>query len=336
MYQTRTYAPINSRLNVVVRSSTPFGLGLGSQLPRALPFIFFAMLSLEQLHKGSTQLLQNRSPVLSFSFLLLFSFPSLSFILLLLLMISNVHPNPGHLSLLCVCWKCDLAGQVSAMLHLLQMGPSKVLTTFPLQIQSSWQLSLLELPPLQHCDSLLELLRHVYSTVQSSPPRLMLHSRPTLVSEPLIPIFPFCTFSPCPHATVPCSWLSFYTSCHLFPLTLSRFFNGMLEVFKPGALNYFTFFRPILFTLSASRKPILTHLPLSGFLDSLLCVLIAPTPSLAFSLLMPRTLATGLSFSSGSSYLFLNFLPATFLCLIPTLIMYVSAFLLTTPPTVFS
>ena len=33
------------------------------------------------------------------------------------------------------------------MLHLLQMGPSKVLTTFPLQIQSSWQLLLLELPP---------------------------------------------------------------------------------------------------------------------------------------------------------------------------------------------
>ena len=47
-------------------------------------------------------------------------------------------------------WKCDLAGQVSAMLHLLQMGPSKVLTTFPLQIPSSWQLSLLELPPCCH------------------------------------------------------------------------------------------------------------------------------------------------------------------------------------------
>ena len=40
-----------------------------------------------------------------------------------------------------------MAGQVSAILHLLQMGPSKVLTTFPFQIQSSWQLSLLELPP---------------------------------------------------------------------------------------------------------------------------------------------------------------------------------------------
>ena len=56
----------------------------------------------------------------------------------------------------------------------------------------------------------------------------------------------------------------------------------MLEVFEPGALNYFTFFCPSLLTLFVSRNPILTHLPLSGFLDSLLCVLIAPTPGLPF------------------------------------------------------
>ena len=44
---SHTSAPINSRLNVVVRSPTPLGLGRngcwlsrGSQLPRALPFIF--------------------------------------------------------------------------------------------------------------------------------------------------------------------------------------------------------------------------------------------------------------------------------------------------------
>ena len=43
----------------------------------------------------------------------------------------------------------------------------------------------------------------------------------------------------------------------------------MLEVFEPGALNYFTFFHPTLSILSAFRNPILTHLPLSGFLDSL-------------------------------------------------------------------
>ena len=38
--------------------------------------------------------------------------------------------------------------------------------------------------------------------------------------------------------------------------------------------------------LFISRNLILIHLPLSGFLDSLLCDLIAPTPGLTFSLLM--------------------------------------------------
>ena len=97
------------------------------------------------------------------------------------------------------------------------------------------------------------------STVQSAPP-----SSPNLLS----PICPFCIYSLCPSTTVPCSWLSFCASCLLSPLTLSGFFNGMLEVFEPGASNYSTFFRPILSTLSVSRNPILTHLPLSGFLDS--------------------------------------------------------------------
>ena len=92
----------------------------------------------------------------------------------------------------------------------------------------------------------------------------------------------------------------------LLPLTLSGFSNGMLEVFEPKALNYFTFSCPTLSTLSVSRNPILTHLPLSGSLDFQLCVLIAPTTSLAFSLLMPHTLAAALSFSSGRAYLFLN------------------------------
>ena len=63
------------------------------------------------------------------------------------LAVTFTQPWP-HLSLLCVRWKCDLAGQICAMLHLLQMGPSKVLTTFSLRIPSSGHLSLVELPPL--------------------------------------------------------------------------------------------------------------------------------------------------------------------------------------------
>ena len=147
----------------------------------------------------------------------------------------------------------------------------------------------------------------------------MLHSRPTLVSKPLIPHLPIIYFLPLPSHHRP-SFLAILLHLlpSLLPLTLSGFFNGMLEVFEPGALNYFTFFYPILSTLSAFWNPILTHLL---FLDSLLCALIALIPGLAFSPPIPRTLATALSFSSNRAYLFLNFLSPLFLCLIPTLIM---------------
>ena len=38
-------------------------------------------------------------------------------------------------------------------------------------------------------------------------------------------------------------------------MTRSRFFNGMLKVFEPRALNHYTLFRPILLILSAPRNP---------------------------------------------------------------------------------
>ena len=150
----------------------------------------------------------------------------------------------------------------------------------------------------------------------------MLHSCPTPDSKLLIPHLPIIYLFPLPSHHRP-SLLAVLLRLLLSlpPLTLSGFFNGMLEVFEPGAQNYFTFFRPILSTLSAFRNPILTHLPLSGFLGSLLCALIAPTPGLAFSPPIPRTLAAALSFWSGRAYLFLNFLPPLFLRLILTPIM---------------
>ena len=202
------------------------------------------------------------------------------------------------------------------MLHLLQMGPSMVLTTFPLQIQSSWQLSLLELPPCHNTVTpSLDSSDMYTSTVQSGPPLLMLYSHPTPIFKPLIPHLPILYLLPLPLYHRPL--LLTVLLCllpPLSPLTFSGFFNIMLEVFEPGALNYFTFSPPILSTLSASRNPILTHLPLSRFLDSLLCVLIPPTPGLAFSLLMPCTLAAVLSFLSSRAYLSLNFLSPLFLC----------------------
>ena len=134
----------------------------------------------------------------------------------------------------------------------------------------------------------------------------MLHSRPTLVFKPLIPCLPILYLFPlCPHHR-PLLLAVLLRLLPPLPLTLSWFFNGMLEVFEAGALNCFAFFLPILSILSVSRNPILTHLPLSGFLDSLLCVLIAPTLDLAFSLVMPRTLTATSSFSSDRAYLSLN------------------------------
>ena len=86
-----------------------------------------------------------------------------------------------------------------------------------------------------------------------------------------------------------------------FPLTPSRFVNGMLEVFEPGALNFYTLFRLILLILLLSRNLSLIHLSLSESLDSLLCDLIAPTPGLAFSLVMLCMLVAA-SYSSGKAY----------------------------------
>ena len=198
-----------------------------------------------------------------------------------------------------------------------------MLTTFPVQIQSSWQLSLLELPPCRSTVTPSSDSSDMYiSTVQSDPasanaarplhPRLQTSYPPSahyisLSSAPTSPsLAPGCPSAP--PASTP-------------PLTLSGFSIEVLEVFEPGALNYFTFSCPILSISSASRNPILTHLLLSGFLDSLLCVLIVLTPGLACSLLISRTLAAVSSFLSGRAYPFLNFLPTLFLRFIPTLIM---------------
>ena len=211
------------------------------------------------------------------------------------------------------------------MLHLLQIGPSKVLTTFPIQSQNSWQLSLLELSPCcvptRNTVTLSSDSCDIYTyTVQSSP---------SSANAALLPHPRFQTYPPTAHS------VSSPSASHHRPLLLAVLLY-LLPLLPPNSLrvfqwnagglrdrrtDYFTFFCPMLLTLSISRNPILTHLPLSGFLDSLLCILIALTPGLAFSLLMPRTLAAVSSFSSGRACPFLNSLPPLFLCSIPILIM---------------
>ena len=95
---------------MVVRSPTPFGLGRngcwpsrGSQLPRALPFIFSLCCLLNDRRRAVHSIFK----IGRLFSLFLFSCPSLSLlrllILLLLLMSSNVHPNPGPIFPCSVC-----------------------------------------------------------------------------------------------------------------------------------------------------------------------------------------------------------------------------------------
>ena len=175
----------------------------------------------------------------------------------------------------------------------------------------------------QHCAFLFGLLQPVcLPLLKSGPLLLMQHLHPTLAFKPLILFRPLCIFCLCTLTTASCSWLFLFTSCFLFlSLSPSGFFNGMLGVSKPGALNCYTLFRLIPLTLFISRNPISIYLPLFRSLNSLLCDPMAPTPDLVFFLLMSQTLAAASSFSSDRAYPFLSFLPRLFLRLTPTVIM---------------
>ena len=157
------------------------------------------------------------------------------------------------------------------MLHLLQMGLSNVLITFPLQIQSSWQLSLLELPPpyrVSTCSIVTPSSNSsdMYtSTVQSGPHLPMLHSRPTLIFKPLIFNLPILYLLSLPPHHRPLPLAAFLRLHPFLPPDSLRALQWNAKGLEPEALNYFTSFRRIPLTLSVSRNPPLTLLPLSGF-----------------------------------------------------------------------
>ena len=80
--------------------------------------IFFAVLPLDD-HRMAAHPPSKLSHLfffLSFSCSLA-KFLSCLLILFLLLMSSNVHPDPAPLPLFCVRWQCNLEGKVSAMLY---------------------------------------------------------------------------------------------------------------------------------------------------------------------------------------------------------------------------
>ena len=191
------------------------------------------------------------------------------------------------------------------MLHLLQMGPFTVLTTFFFWNQNSWQLSLLELSPLlgyfffwrshtyQHCNFLLGLLHFVYlhcSIWPIWPSLLTQHTRPTLAFKPFVSLPP--TFYLLPmhsHHRLMLQAVFLHLLLPLCPLTPLGFFNRMQGGLRAGALNLNAFFCLIPLTLFVSM--ILTLISFL-FLDSLLCNLIATHSR--FGIFSPdATLASG-------------------------------------------
>ena len=223
---TRKYlsAPINSRLNVVVRSLTPFGLGRngcwpsrGSQLPRALPYIFSLCWPLNDRRRAAHSIYKIGRLFSLFPFFC----PTLALlrllIFLLLLMSGNVHPNPGPIFPCSVCagnvtWrgKSVLCCTCSKWVHL-RCSQLSLSNFRALGSSHSWSC-----PPCRNTVTSSSDSSDTYtSTVQSGPPLLMLHSRVTPVSKPPIPICPFYISFLCSFTTVPCSWSFFYASCLL-------------------------------------------------------------------------------------------------------------------------
>ena len=230
VYETKitnkeTSAPINSRLNVVVRSPTPFGLGQngcwpsrGSLLPRVLPYIFSLCCSLNDRRRAAHSIYKiNR----------LFSLFPLScptfallrlLILLLLLMSGNVHPNPGSIFPCSVCagnvtWrgKSVLCCTCSKWVHL-RCSQLSLSNFRALGSSHSWSCVPCRNTVTPSSDS-----SDTYtSTVQSGPPSTDAtlsrhHPSPNLLS----PIGSFYISFLCSFTTVPRSWPFFYASCLL-------------------------------------------------------------------------------------------------------------------------
>ena len=108
------------------------------------------------------------------------------------------------------------------------------------------------------------------STVPSGPPLCQCStSAPPSPSSFLSPFRPLRIFFLHPHHLLMLLTFPLHLLLPLLPLTPSGFFNGVLGVSKPGALNLYTFFRLIPLTLLVFRKSTIIRILLSKFLDSL-------------------------------------------------------------------
>ena len=127
----------------------------------------------------------------------------------------------------------------------------------------------------QSCVFLLRLLQLVYlqcsifsiwlSLPMQRYSRTLVFKPPTLC-PPILYILPL-------HLPHPFTFLDvfLYLLLPLPPLDRSVFLNRIPKVFKPGAMSHDTSSSFILWIKSASNNPILTHLLLSGSLESLVC-----------------------------------------------------------------
>ena len=191
-----------------MRSPTQFGLGRngcwpsrGSQLPRALPYIFSLCYPLNDRRRAAHSIYKIG---LLFS-LFPFSCPTLALlrllILLLLLMSDNVNPNPGPIFPCSVCagnvtWRgksvqcCNCSKWVHLRCSQLSLFKFRALGS-----SHSWSC----LPFHNTVTPSLDSSDTYTSTVQSGSPLLMLHSRVTLVSKSLIAHLPILYLLPLPH-----------------------------------------------------------------------------------------------------------------------------------------
>ena len=211
------------------------------------------------------------------------------------------------------------------------MGPFKVLTTFPLQIQNSWLLSLLELPPClvptrstvtPSSDS------DMYtSTVQFGPPLVMLHFCPTLVFKPLIPHLPILYLLPLPLHHCPLLWAVLL--CLLLPLLpdslrVLQWNAGGFRARSTEPLYFLSSYPVDLICIQESNLNSSSSFWIPGFSGC--------TYSQSGILFRDATHASSSGIIFVSQGLSFSVLCASSLCLIPTLIIEGSTSLLTIPP----
>ena len=177
----------------------------------------------------------------------------------------------------------------------------------------------------QHCDFLLEFLQLLYlhcSIWPIWPPSANAALAPHSRLQTSYPFSAHFVSSPSAPSLLPHALAVFLYLLLLLPVPDSlRVFQWNARGLRARSTELLHFSSSHPLTSFISRNLTLIYLSLSESQDSLLCHLIAATPSLVFFLLMSQTLAAASSFSSSRTYLSLSFLPPLFLRLTPTLIM---------------